>query len=73
MPSNPNLKLDLVKDYKTNFMNIGLSQKFIYYRQEGFQNISQLSLNKKLTEKLQTDFVNSIVWSDETDEFVPQT
>ncbi len=70
MPLNPNLKLDLVKDYKTNFMNIGLSQKFIYYRQEGFQNISHLSLNKKLTEKLQTDFVNSIVWSDETDEFV---
>ena len=70
MPLNPNLKLDLLKDYKLNSINIGLLQKFIYYRQEGFQTISQLALSKKLTKKLQTDFVNSIVWSDESDEFV---
>lgn len=70
MPLNPSLKLDLKKDIKTKFVRIGLLQKLIYYRQEGLQNVSQISFNKKLSKNFQTDFVNSLVWTDESDEFV---
>ena len=70
MPLNPSLKLDLKKDIKTKIVNIGLLQKIIYYRQEGLQNVSQISLNKKLSKNFQADFVNSLVWTDESDEFV---
>lgn len=70
MPLNPNLKFDVEKNFKTNYMNVGLLQKVIVYRQQGLQNISQVVLNKKWTKNLQTDFTNSLVWTDETDEFV---
>jgi hypothetical protein len=70
MPINPNVKLDLKKDIKLKHFNIGLLQKIILYRQEGLQNISQVSLNKKLSKKLQIEQINSLVWTDETDEFV---
>lgn len=66
MPLNPFAKLDLQKDIKTKHMLIGLSQKIIYYRQEGLQEISQLTLTKKFNKKVQLDFINSLVWSDET-------
>lgn len=67
VPLNPSIKLDLQKDFTTEYVNIGLLQKIIMYRQEGLQNVSQLSFNKKWNETFQTDFVHSLVWSDETD------
>lgn len=70
MPLNPNIKFDLKRDLKYKFLNIGLSQKFIVYRQEGFQEFSQVVFNKNLSETLQADFVNSLVWTDETDIFI---
>ncbi|MBC7712953.1 MAG: hypothetical protein H7177_06425 [Rhizobacter sp.] len=70
LPLNPNMKLDLEKIYKFRYIDIGLLQKFILYRQEGFQEISQLSLGKKLNSWLQADFVHSLVYTDETDHFV---
>lgn len=69
MPINPSLKIDLQKIIKTKHMNIGLSQKFIEYRQEGFQEISQVSFTKKLSKRIQIDQSNSLVWTDETDVF----
>jgi hypothetical protein len=70
LPLNPNLKLNLEKIYETKYVSIGLLQKFIFYRQEGLQEISQLSFNKKLSSEFQAALVNSIVWSDQTDLFV---
>ncbi|MBC7539554.1 MAG: hypothetical protein H7281_12090 [Bacteriovorax sp.] len=70
LPLNPSLKLNMEKVFKTDYVNIGLLQKFILYRQEGFQEISQLSFNKKLNNIFQVDLINSLVWSDETDIFV---
>lgn len=67
MPLNPFAKLELQKDIKTKHMNIELSQKVLYYRQAGLQEISQLTLNKKFNQKVQLDFINSLVWSEETD------
>ena len=67
MPLNPSLKVDLQKNFETSLINIGLSQKVIIYRQEGLQEVSQLTLNKKVNETIQTDLVNSLVWTDETD------
>lgn len=69
MPLNPSAKIDMKKDLKFKHFNIGLSQKFNMYRQEGLQEISQVVFNKVLTETLQTDLVNSLVWSEETDRF----
>lgn len=70
MPLNPFAKLDLQKDFVYKKINIELAQKFLIFRQEGFQEISQLSLNKKLSKTLQADLINSLVWSDESDIFV---
>ena len=70
MPLNPSLKIDLQKNIKLKYFNIGLSQKFIMYRQEGFQEISQLTFNKKLSKKFQADLINSLVWTDENDVFI---
>jgi hypothetical protein len=67
MPLNPFAKLELQKDIKTKHMNIELSQKILYYRQAGLQEISQITLNKKFNKKVQLDFINSLVWSEETD------
>lgn len=70
MPLNPNLKLDLVKEIKLKKYNINLSQKFIYYRQEGLQEISQLLINRKLNENFQISLINSLVWTEVTDDFI---
>jgi hypothetical protein len=70
LPINPSLKLNLEKVLKTEYVNIGLMQKFILYRQEGFQEISQISFGKKLNTNFQADLVNSLVWTDEKDIFV---
>jgi hypothetical protein len=70
LPLNPSIKLDVRKDYKNKIVNVALAQKILFYRQEGLQNISQFILNKKLSKNFQTDLVNSLVWSDETDIFV---
>jgi hypothetical protein len=70
MPLNPSLKLDLQKDIKTKIVNVNLLQKVNYYRQEGLENISQMILNKRLTKYLQVDFLNSLVWSDQTDALI---
>ncbi len=67
MPLNPYAKIELQKNIKTKPFNIGLSQKVLMYRQEGLQNISQVILNRKLNKTFQTDLINSLVWSDETD------
>lgn len=67
MPLNPYVKLELQKDFRAKYVNIGMSQKVIFYRQEGLQNVTQLNFNKKINKNLQTDLINSLVWSDETD------
>lgn len=67
MPLNPVLKFDVSKEIKTKPLNIILSQKMLLYRQEGFQEISQLTLNKKINKDLQVDLVNSLAWTNETD------
>lgn len=70
MPLNPFAKLDLQKLIKTEHMNIILAQKIIMYRQEGLQEISQLTFNKRLNKNVQIDLLNSLVWSDETDALI---
>ena len=70
MPLNPYAKLELQKDIKTTHMNINLSQRIFYYRQKGLQEISQIVLNKKFNKKVQLDFINSLVWSEETDHLI---
>lgn len=70
LPINPYVKLELQKDFRAKYVNMGVSQKFILYRQEGFQNVSQLSFNKKIGKNFQLDLINSLVWTDETDKFL---
>ncbi len=70
MPLNPSIKLDLDKQIKTKIVDINLLQKFIFYRQEGLQEISQISFSKKLNNRLFLDQVNSLVWADENDDFL---
>lgn len=69
MPLNPNLKLDLERKLTTKHFNIGLLQKLIYYRQEGFQEISQITFNRKFGKNFQIDQNNALVWTDESDVF----
>ena len=70
MPLNPFVKVDLQKKITTKHVNIELSQKVMMYRQEGLQEVSQLSLNRKINKNLQADLINSLVWSEETDDFI---
>lgn len=70
MPINPSVKLDLQKDYKSNIVNVSLAQKIFFYRQEGLQEISQVSFNRKLNDIFQLDQINSLVWADENDVFL---
>ncbi|MEA9356229.1 hypothetical protein SHI21_08450 [Bacteriovorax sp. PP10] len=70
MPLNPFAKIELRKDINAHFLTIGLSQKVIVYRQQGLENISQLVLTKKLNSTFQTDLINSLVWTDESDTLV---
>lgn len=70
MPLNPFGKVELRKDIQMKFLTIGLSQKFIFYRQQGLENVSQLVFSKKLNETFHTDLVNSLVWSDVSDTLV---
>lgn len=70
LPLNPFGKIELRKDIDVRFLTIGLSQKVILYRQQGFENISQLVLTKKLNETFQTDLINSLVWTDVSDTLV---
>lgn len=70
LPMNPYVKLEAQKTFKSKLVNLGLSQKIIYYRQEGLQNISQFNLSRKLSKYFQLDQVNSLVWTDQTDEII---
>lgn len=69
MPLNPYVKADLQKTYQLSWVNIGLSQKLILYRQEGFEEVSQVSFTKKWNQTYQTDFTNALVWTHETGKF----
>lgn len=70
MPLNPSIKINVRKDIKTEYFDIGLFQKIILYRQEGLQEISQVSFYKKWNEIFQSDFLNSLVWTDKTNNFI---
>ncbi len=69
IPLNPYAKVDLQKTYPTKWVNFTLSQKLILYRQEGFEEVSQLSLTRKWNKTFQTDFNHALVWSHETGKF----
>lgn len=70
LPLNPYAKLELLKKINNEHMNIELTQKLIYYRQSGFQEISQVKFSKAFNEKVLLDFINSLVWSEETEYFI---
>lgn len=70
MPIDPSIKLDFGKDFDYEYMRLTLYQKFIYYRQEGYQQISQINFARSWSENFQTDFLNSLVWTDADDDFV---
>ena len=70
MPLNPYAKIEFVKDIKTKHVNVNMSQRVFYYRQKGLQEISQIVLNKSFNKKVQLDFINSLVWSEETDHLI---
>lgn len=69
LPLNPSVKINLHKDIKNDYFDIGLFQKIILYRQEGFQEVSQFSLFKKWNKIFQSDFLNSLVWTAKSDAF----
>ncbi len=69
MPINPFLKLNMQKEINTKYVDIDLGQTFLLYRQAGFQEISQLSFNKKWSEIFHIEQINSLVWTDEKDIF----
>ena len=70
LPLNPFVKVDLQKAMELTYFNIGLSQKIFLYRQEGLQEISQATLNKLWNETISSDFIHSLIWTDQTNTFV---
>lgn len=69
MPINPFLKLNMQKEFKTEYVDIDLMQTFLLYRQAGFQEISQVAFNRKINETFNLEQLNSLVWTDEKDIF----
>ena len=47
LPLNPYAKFKIYNKTTTRFIDIYISQKFIFYRQDGFSEISQISFSKK--------------------------
>lgn len=69
VPLNPYLKLNFKRDFVLNTMTMTFAQQFNIYRQKGFQEITQILLTRKWNKKLETNFVNTLAWTDETDAF----
>ncbi|MBI2521324.1 MAG: hypothetical protein HYV97_12955 [Bdellovibrio sp.] len=70
LPLDPFAKFRIQKNVITSYVNISAAQKFIYYRQDGFQEISQLSFSRKFNPTFQTEQANSLSWEDKTDTFI---
>ncbi|MBF0300871.1 MAG: hypothetical protein HQK51_19335 [Oligoflexia bacterium] len=69
LPLDPFIKLSIQKNIDTKYINIFASQKFILYRQDGFQESTQLSFLRKWTSSFQTELVNTLSWTDKYDLF----
>ena len=72
LPFDPYSKLRFQKNIELGFMNIFLSQGFFLYRQDGFQETSQISFSKKFNSFFQIEQINSLGWTDKLDRFSPR-
>ncbi len=70
LPLDPFAKFRIQKNVTTSFVNISASQKFILYRQDGFEEITQLSFSKKFNEMFQLELANTLAWDDRSDQFI---
>ncbi|OFZ14122.1 MAG: hypothetical protein A2X86_04530 [Bdellovibrionales bacterium GWA2_49_15] len=70
LPLDPFAKFRIQKNVTTSYVNISAAQKFIFYRQDGFQEVSQLSFSRKFNQTFQTEQANSLSWEDKTDTFI---
>ena len=65
LPLNPYAKFKIYNKTTTRFIDIYISQKFIFYRQDGFSEISQISFSKKFFSVFSISQNNSLSWSDD--------
>ena len=72
LPLDPYSKLRFQKNIELGFMNLFLLQGFFLYRQDGFQESSQVSFSKKFNSFFQIEQVNSLGWTDKLDKFSPR-
>jgi hypothetical protein len=72
LPLDPYSKLQFQKTFELGFMNIFLYQGLFLYRQDGFQENSQISFSKKINSFFRIEQVNSLGWSDKLDKFSPR-
>ena len=70
LPLDPFTKFRIQKNITTSFVNISAAQKLILYRQDGFQEVTQLSFSRKFNQTFQTEQTNSLSWEDKTDTFI---
>jgi len=70
LPLDPYAKLKIYRGINTKFIDISAAQKFIYYRQDGVSEITQLSFFKQLSNKFSISLDNTLSWTDQDDIFV---
>jgi hypothetical protein len=69
LPLDPYIKLRVQKNIKTSWVNIFASQGFFLFRQDGFQEITQLSFFRKINNRFQLELINTLSWTDRGDAF----
>ncbi len=72
LPLDPYSKLRFQKSIDTKWLNLFFSQSFFLYRQDGFQEITQFSLSRKLNPKFLLELINTLSWADNQDIFYPR-
>lgn len=72
LPLDPYSKLRFQKSIDTKWVNLFFSQGFLLYRQDGFQEISQFSITRKIGSKYLLELINTLSWADIYDQFYPR-
>jgi hypothetical protein len=70
LPLDPYVKLRFYKSIQMKPFDIFLEQKFIYFKQDDFQEATIISFYKKLNERFSFSQGNALSWRDADDRFV---
>jgi hypothetical protein len=62
VPLDPFIKFNFFKDINLSYVDIYLGQLFLFYKQDGFSEVTQMSFSKKITNKLSWAQNNTLAW-----------